>query len=60
MVGGTGVKSDLLSQPKEIPMYYESGTPNVIAISALYAGLDFIANTGIGHIHLIKTMLTNG
>jgi len=44
--GGTGIKSELLYQPKEIPLYFEAGTPNMPGIAALNAGLDFIFNTG--------------
>ena len=38
-VGGTGVRSDLLYQPEEIPMYYEAGTQNLPGIISLIAEL---------------------
>jgi len=41
-VGGTGVKSELYHLPPELPVYYESGTPNVLGIIALEASLGFI------------------
>ncbi len=41
-VGGTGVKSELYHLPPELPIYYESGTPNVLGIIALEASLNFI------------------
>ncbi len=41
-VGGTGVKSELYHLPPELPVYYESGTPNVLGIIALEASLNFI------------------
>lgn len=41
-VGGTGVKSELYSLPPELPVFYESGTPNVLGIIALEASLNFI------------------
>jgi len=49
-VGGTGVKSILLYQPEELPLYYESGTLNLPGIISLQAGLEFIANTGLAEI----------
>jgi len=41
-VGGTGVKSELYHLPPELPVYYESGTPNVLGIIALEVSLGFI------------------
>jgi len=41
-IGGTGVKSELYHLPPELPVYYESGTPNVLGVIALEASLDFI------------------
>ena len=41
-VGGTGVKSELYHLPPELPVFYESGTPNVLGIIALEASLSFI------------------
>jgi cysteine desulfurase family protein len=48
--GGTGIKSDLEFQPKEIPLYYEAGTQNIPGIVGLGAGVEFILNTGINNI----------
>jgi cysteine desulfurase family protein len=48
--GGTGIKSELLYQPEELPLYYESGTQNLPGIVSLNAGLDFIFKTGINEI----------
>jgi len=39
--GGTGIKSDLLVHPKEMPLRHEAGTPNVHMFSGLNAALDF-------------------
>ena len=39
--GGTGIKSDLLLHPVEMPLRFEAGTPNVQAFSGLNAALDF-------------------
>lgn len=38
-VGGTGVKSDLQHQPREMPMRLEAGTPNVSAFAGLNAAV---------------------
>lgn len=46
-IGGTGYRSDLVRQPEELPMRYESGTPNVPAIVGLDAAMDWFAETGI-------------
>jgi len=48
--GGTGIKSELLYQPEERPLYYESGTQNLPGIVSLNAGLDFILQRGIEEI----------
>lgn len=49
-IGGTGYRSDLVLQPEERPMRYESGTPNVPGIVGLDAALDWIEQTGVEHI----------
>jgi len=45
--GGTGIKSSLLYQPEERPLYYEAGTLNLAGIVSLNAGISFIQKTGI-------------
>ena len=57
--GGTGIKSELLYQPKERPVYYESGTPNIVGIAALKAGVSFIRKKGIEEMNKFKTTLFN-
>lgn len=57
-VGGTGVRSDLLYQPEEIPMFYEAGTQNMPGIVALNAGVDFVLRTGIDQIREAKLQYT--
>jgi cysteine desulfurase family protein len=47
VVGGTGVRSDLPSQPREMPLYYEAGTQNTLGITALLAGVNFVLQHGI-------------
>ena len=48
--GGTGVKSEVLLQPKEMTMYYEAGTPNTLGIVSLNAGVKFVLKEGIDKI----------
>lgn len=48
--GGTGSYSYELSQPKELPDRYESGTLNFPGICGLNAGLRFIKSIGISNI----------
>ena len=40
--GGTGTNSALLTQPPTLPTKFEVGTPNVVGIAGLKAGLEFI------------------
>ncbi|HHU65183.1 aminotransferase class V-fold PLP-dependent enzyme [Streptococcus sp.] len=41
-VGGTGVLSELLEQPKAVPLKYESGTLNSLGVLSLYHSLDYL------------------
>lgn len=52
--GGTGVKSNILFQPDELPMKLEAGTQNVPGIASLKAGTDFILNEGFEKINSKK------
>jgi cysteine desulfurase / selenocysteine lyase len=56
--GGTGTDSRSLSHPIEMPMRFESGTPNYPGIASLYAGLRFISSTGLGRIEKKGKKLT--
>lgn len=49
-VGGTGVLSEVLTQPEGYPIHYEAGTLNTPGIISLYAGVKFILETGIDKI----------
>lgn len=40
--GGTGTKSDSLTQPTDYPDGLESGTPNIVGILGLNAGVKFV------------------
>lgn len=46
-VGGTGIRSDLPDQPREMPLYYEAGTANMLGIAALNAGVGFVLQEGL-------------
>ena len=46
LVGGTGVRSDLLLHPPDMPMRLESGTPNVPCFSGLLTALKWIEKYG--------------
>ncbi len=48
--GGTGTDSMKFCQPKEMPQKFESGTPNMVGVSGLRAGLDFVVSRGISNI----------
>ena len=45
--GGTGTDSRMLTHPSDMPMRFESGTPNYPGIASLCAGIRFISSTGL-------------
>jgi cysteine desulfurase/selenocysteine lyase len=45
--GGTGSDSALEWQPEFMPDAYESGTPNVLGLAGLAAGVDFLLERGV-------------
>jgi cysteine desulfurase/selenocysteine lyase len=45
--GGTGGDSSTPTQPKEFPYYLEGGTPNVLGVAGMVAGLDFVEERGL-------------
>jgi cysteine desulfurase family protein len=45
--GGTGTDSRVLTHPSDMPMRFESGTPNYPGIASLCAGIRFISSTGL-------------
>jgi cysteine desulfurase/selenocysteine lyase len=45
--GGTGGDSSTPTQPVEYPYYLEGGTPNVLGVAGLVAGLDFVEERGL-------------
>ncbi len=56
--GGTGSHSEELLQPTNFPHMLESGTHNLIGISGLLAGIEFILNEGLEKIRCHELSLT--
>jgi cysteine desulfurase family protein len=56
--GGTGTDSRALTHPPEMPVRFEAGTHNYPGIAALYAGIQFIASTGLETIEKKNADLT--
>ncbi|MFZ5968707.1 MAG: aminotransferase class V-fold PLP-dependent enzyme [Bacillota bacterium] len=56
--GGTGSKSEMLTQPEILPDRYESGTPNTPGIVGLGAGIEFIMEEGLEKIRKHEEKLT--
>ena len=57
--GGTGFEPASLSQPEELPFKLESGTPNVVGIAGLKAGIEFVLSEGIQKIRNHELKLTS-
>jgi cysteine desulfurase/selenocysteine lyase len=47
MRGGTGSQSELEEQPDDLPDKFESGTPNIVGIAGLCAGINWVMNRSI-------------
>jgi len=56
--GGTGGNSADEIQPREWPFYLEGGTPNVLGLAGLGAGLQFLEDRGLAAIHRHEVELT--
>ena len=48
--GGTGSNSELEEQPSMWPDVHESGTPNVVGLAGLRAGVEFVMEQGVERI----------
>jgi cysteine desulfurase family protein len=48
--GGTGSDSALERQPEFLPDAYESGTPNVLGLAGLAAGVEFLLGRGVAEV----------
>ena len=57
--GGTGGDSASETQPADYPFYLEGGTPNVLGIAGLAAGIKFVMERGLEAIERHETELTN-
>src|SRR5688572_16370093 len=49
--GGTGGDSASETQPTEFPYYLEGGTPNVLGVAGLTAGVQYVEERGLAAIH---------
>jgi cysteine desulfurase / selenocysteine lyase len=49
--GGTGGDSSSETQPRELPYFLEGGTPNVLGIAGLTAGVKYVQERGLSDIH---------
>ena len=57
LVGGTGHKSESLTQPPGLPIRYEAGTPNTPGVAGLAAALRYIDERGIESLGEAKALL---
>ncbi len=56
--GGTGGDSASETQPCELPYLLEGGTPNVLGVAGLAAGIQYVAEQGLEKIHAHEVELT--
>jgi cysteine desulfurase / selenocysteine lyase len=49
--GGTGGDSSSETQPRELPYFLEGGTPNVLGVAGLTAGIEYVQKRGLADIH---------
>ncbi|MCI0458136.1 MAG: aminotransferase class V-fold PLP-dependent enzyme [Gemmataceae bacterium] len=56
--GGTGGDSASETQPREFPYFLEGGTPNVLGVAGLAAGVRYVQEQGLERIHAQETALT--
>jgi len=55
--GGTGGDSSSETQPRDLPYFLEGGTPNVLGVAGLTAGVKFVLEQGLDKIHKHETDL---
>jgi cysteine desulfurase family protein len=55
--GGTGGDSSSETQPRDFPYYLEGGTPNVLGVAGLIAGIEWVLAQGLQKIHAHETAL---
>jgi cysteine desulfurase family protein len=56
--GGTGGDSASETQPRELPYFLEGGTPNVLGVAGLAAGVRYVQERGLADIHAHEVGLT--
>jgi cysteine desulfurase family protein len=56
--GGTGGDSASETQPRELPYFLEGGTPNVLGVAGLAAGVRHVMERGMASIHTHEVELT--
>ncbi|MFO0967100.1 MAG: aminotransferase class V-fold PLP-dependent enzyme [Gemmataceae bacterium] len=56
--GGTGGDSASETQPKEFPYFLEGGTPNVLGVAGLTAGIRYVVDEGVDNIRRHEVELT--
>ena len=56
--GGTGGDSSSETQPREFPYFLEGGTPNVLGVAGLAAGIKYVQDQGMARIHAHEVKLT--
>ena len=49
--GGTGGDSSSETQPRDYPYFLEGGTPNVLGVAGLAAGIKYVTERGLDAIH---------
>jgi cysteine desulfurase family protein len=49
--GGTGGDSSSETQPRDYPYFLEGGTPNVLGVAGLAAGIKYVQEQGLAKIH---------
>src|SRR5205809_1732891 len=57
--GGTGGDSSSETQPRDLPYFLEGGTPNVLGVAGLAAGVKFVQEQGLERIHAHEAALTD-
>jgi cysteine desulfurase family protein len=55
--GGTGGDSSSETQPTEFPYWLEGGTPNVLGVAGLAAGIRFVQEEGVEKLHAKEATL---
>jgi cysteine desulfurase / selenocysteine lyase len=56
--GGTGGDSSSETQPREFPYFLEGGTPNVLGVAGLAAGIQYVLKEGMERIRAHEVGLT--